>query len=228
MSLFNANFFDLIVHALPEGSDSVSRLALAAQKLGYSGIGIIDPVNTEHKKVDNDVYLPPDFLINYGIEISCKPSKIRDEVSRNKGGSGLVVVKGGDEETNRTALETAGVDILLQPLQFNNVLAKIAIDNSVAIGFDLGSLIFKNGDDRVNELIIMRTNLKHARKYDVPMILTCNSYSHYDLRSPREMAAVSCLFGMTGKEAVDAMSRAPLDIMRRKSPDYIQEGIEII
>lgn len=228
MSLFNANFFDLIVHALPEGSDSISRLALIAKKLGYSGIGIIDPINMEHKTRDTYVYLPHDFSIQYGIGITCKPSKIRDEVSRNKGGSGLVVIKGGDEETNRAALETQGVDILLQPLQFNNVLSKIACDNSVAIGFDLGSLIFKHGEDRVNELIIMRTNLKHARKYNVPMILTGNSYSHYDLRSPREMAAIAGLFGMTEKEAVDAMSRAPLDIMRRKSSVYIQEGIEII
>ena len=228
MSLFNANFFDLIVHALPEGSDSVSRLALVAKKLGYSGIAIMDQENTEHKKEDNNVYLPHDFSIHYGIGITCKPSKIRDEVGRNKGGSGLVVIKGADEETNRTALETPGVDILLQPLQFNNVLSKIACDNSVAIGFDLGSLIFKHGEDRVNELIIMRTNLRHARKYDVPMILTGNSYSHYDLRSPREMAAISGLFGMTEKEAVDAMSRVPLDIMRRKNHDYIQEGIEII
>jgi len=226
MSLFNENFFDLIVHGLPEGSDSVSRLALVAKKLGYSGIGIIDTANIEHKKKDNNVNLPHDFSIHYGIGISCRPSKIRDEVLRNKGG--LVVITGADEETNRAALETPGVDILLQPLQFNNVFSKIACDNSIAIGFDLGSLIFKHGGDRVNELIIMRTNLKHARKYDVPMILTGNSYSHYDLRSPREMAAISGLFGMTEKEAVDAMSRVPLDIMRRKSPDYIQEGIEII
>jgi ribonuclease P/MRP protein subunit RPP1 len=228
MSLFNANFFDLIVHALPEGSDSITRLAIAAKKLGYSGIAIIDTMNNEHMKKDNNVYLPYDFSLLYGIGIVCKPSKVRDEVGRNKEGSGLVVIKGADEETNRAALETPGVDILLQPLQFNNVLAKIAYDNSVSICFDLGSLIFKNGEDRANELIIMRTNLKHARKYDVPMILTANSYSHHDLRSPREMAAIAGLFGMTEKEAVDAMSRVPLDIIRRKSPDYIQEGIEII
>jgi ribonuclease P/MRP protein subunit RPP1 len=228
MSLFNANFFDLIVHALPEGSDSISRLALVAKKLGYSGIAIIEPVNMEHKIEDNNVYLPHDFSIHYGIGITCKSSQIRDEVSRNKGGSGLVVITGADEETNRAALETPGVDILLQPLQFNDVLSKIACYNSVAIGFDLSSLIFKHGEDRVDELIMMRTNLKHARKYNVPMILTGNSYSHYDLRSPREMAAISGLFGMTEKEAADAMSKVPLDMIRRKSPNYIQEGIEII
>jgi len=33
---------------------------------------------------------------------------------------------------------------------------------------------------------------------------------------------------MTEHEAVDAMSATPLNILRRKSPDYIQEGIEII
>jgi RNase P/RNase MRP subunit p30 len=42
------------------------------------------------------------------------------------------------------------------------------------------------------------------------------------------MAALASLFGMTEEEAVGAMSAAPLDILRRKSPDYIQEGIEII
>ncbi len=227
MSLFNENFFDLIAHALPEGSDSVSRLAQAAKKLGYAGIAVIEPVNKHHRFGDIDVHLPPDFSIHYGIGISCKLSMIR-EISGSKGRSGLVVVKGADEETNRTALETPGVDILLQPLQFNNVLAKIACDNSVAIGFDLGSLIFKHGEERKNELIMMRTNLKHARKYDVPMVLTGNSYSHYDLRSPREMAAIAGLFGMTEKEAVDSMSSVPPDIMKRKSPGYIQEGIEVI
>ena len=60
------------------------------------------------------------------------------------------------------------------------------------------------------------------------MVLSCEPYSMYDFRSPREMAALGGLFGMSPKEAVDAMSKAPLDIMRKKSTGYIREGIEII
>jgi len=60
------------------------------------------------------------------------------------------------------------------------------------------------------------------------MILTSDSSSVYDLRSPREMAAISSLFGMTPFEAIESMSTTPENILRRKSPDYIKEGIEII
>jgi len=74
----------------------------------------------------------------------------------------------------------------------------------------------------------MRTNIKHARKYKLEMILTSDPGSVYDLRSPREMAALSSLFGMTQSEAIDAMSAIPIGILRRKSSNYIQEGIEVL
>jgi len=74
----------------------------------------------------------------------------------------------------------------------------------------------------------MRSNLKHARKYGLRMILTGDYYSIYDLRSPREIVAIGALFGMTAKEAVDAMSGGCLEILGRKSPHYIQEGIGLI
>ncbi len=220
MSLFNSRFYDLIIH--PEGSGSIARMAFEAQRFGYSGIAVI---NTQ---VPDKETIPPDFSIYSGIEISCKPSRLREEIKKHKNSSDILIVSGGDEEFNRAAVETEGLDILLQPAQFNNVMAKAASDNSVAIGFNMGSIIRLRGDARVQELIKMRKNLKHARKYDVSMILTGNAHSIYDLRSPREMAALSGLFGMTPKEAVDAMSVAPLGILKRKSPEHIQEGVEII
>ncbi len=220
MSLFDSRFYDLIIH--PESSDSIPILAFEAQRYGYSGIAVI---NTQ---VPGKETIPPGFSIYIAIEILCKPSRLREEIKKHKNSSDILIVSGGDEEFNRAAVETEGLDILLQPAQLNNVLAKAASDNSVAIGFNMGSIIRLRGDARVQELIKMRKNLKHALKYDVSMILTGNAHSIYDLRSPREMAALASLFGMTQKEAVDAMSAAPLGILKRKSQDYIQEGVEII
>ena len=60
-----------------------------------------------------------------------------------------MLVRGGEEEINRAAVESEGLDILLQPSEFNNVLAKAASDNSIAIGFNLGLLIrLKRGGAR--------------------------------------------------------------------------------
>jgi ribonuclease P/MRP protein subunit RPP1 len=219
MSLFNAKFYDFNVH--PD-SNPITGLAFEAKRYGYCGIAIVNSAMTNEDK------LPVDFSIYRSIEISVKPSKLREEIKKHKGTEAIMTVPGGEEELNRAAVETEGLDILMQPAQFNNVLAKAASDNSVAIGFNLGSLIRLRGEVRVRELMIMRENLKHARKYDLLMILTGNVRSIYDFRSPREMAAIAGLFGMSKEEAVDAMSAAPLEILRRKSLDYIQEGIEII
>ncbi|MCZ7384817.1 MAG: ribonuclease P protein component 3 [Candidatus Methanoperedens sp.] len=219
MSLFNSRFYDFNVH---KDSTSITELAFGAKKYGYCGIAIVNSAITNEDK------LPEDFSIYGSVEISGKPSKLREEIKKHKGTDAILTVIGGDEELNRAAVETEGLDILLQPAQFNNVLAKAASDNSVAIGFNLGSLVRLRGEARVRELMIMRENLKHARKYDLRMILTGTARSIYDFRSPREMAAIAGIFGMTKEEAVDAMSAAPLEILRRKNPDYIQEGIEIL
>jgi ribonuclease P/MRP protein subunit RPP1 len=217
MSRFGSQFFDFYTHP-----DNTGLMASVGKKYGYSGIAVIG------HDTKNKTLFPEDFSIYRGIEIQAKPTRIREEIRKYRGSDLILIVNGGEEDINRAAVETEGLDILLHPLEFNNVLAKAAHDNSVSIGFNLGLLIRLQGVARVRELKTMNINLKHARKYKLQLILTSDAHSHYDLRAPREMVAISSLFGMTENEAVDAMSASPLNILRRKSPDYIQEGIEIL
>lgn len=216
MSLFDAKFYDFNIH--PSDS-SLTELAFEAKRLGYSGIAVINSTIPDKEAI------PENFSIHRCIELPGR--RIREEIKKHKG-SDILTVIGGDESLNRAAVETEGLDILMQPAQFNNVLAKAAFDNSIAIGFNLGSLIHLRGEARVRELMLMKANLRHARKYKLSMLLTGSARSIYDLRAPREMAALGGLFGMTTEEAVEAMSAAPLGILRRKSPEYVQEGVEIV
>lgn len=216
MSLFGSKFYDFFTHP-----DDAALMAIEGKRYGYSGIAVIG-----HDPNEKTIF-PEDFSIYRGIEIQAKPSRIREEIKKHRDSDHILIVKGGEEEINRAAVETEGLDILMHPLEFNNVLAKAASYNSVSIGFNLGLIIRLRGEARVRELKTMRINLKHARKYKLQLIITSDAHSMYDLRAPREMVATSSLFGMTEHEAVDAMSATPLNILRRKSPDYIQEGIEI-
>ena len=217
MSKFYSRFYDFYAHP-----DIIGRLAAGAKGYGYSGI-VVTNLN-----INEEIILPADFSIYKGVEIQAKPSRIREEIRKYRDSNLISIVKGGEEVINRAAVESEGLDILLQPSEFNNVLAKAARDNSIAIGFNLGLLIRFRGDARVRELKNMRTIIKHARKYELRMILTSDSASVYDLRSPREMAALSSLFGMTQSEAIEAMSATPMEILGRKNSNYIKEGIEII
>ncbi|MCX9084860.1 MAG: ribonuclease P protein component 3 [Candidatus Methanoperedens sp.] len=217
MTRFGARFYDFYTYPV-----NATLMAAVGKRYGFSGINVIgrDP--------KEKIICPEDFSIYRGVEIRAKPSRIREEIRKYRGSDHILIVNGGEEDINRAAVETEGLDILIHPLEFNNVLAKAASDNSVSIGFNLGLLIRLRGEARVRELKTMWINLKHARKYKLQLMLTCSAQSIYDLRAPREMVAISSLFGMTEKEAVDAMSETPLNILRRKSPDYIQEGIEIL
>jgi ribonuclease P/MRP protein subunit RPP1 len=221
--MFNAKFYDFFVH-LPDEIDSIFSLVFTAKEFGYSGIAAL---NLKKNRTDLN-QLPDDFLIYNAIEVSGKPSKLRDEIRKYKDTGDILIACGRDEEVTRAAVETERLDIILQPVKFNNVLGKIASDNSIALCFNIGSIIHTRGEERALELRIMRINLMYARKYDLQMVLTSEPYSMYDFRTPREMAALGGLFGMSLKEAVDAMSTVPLDIMRKKSKEHIQEGVEII
>jgi ribonuclease P/MRP protein subunit RPP1 len=223
MSLFNKKFYDLMVH-LPDEKDSLALFVSAAKEFGYSGIAVL---NMKKNRTDIN-QMPGDFSICKAIEVSGKTSKLRDEIRKYRDTIDILIARGTNEEITRAAIETERLDIILQPVKFNNVFGKIASDNSIALGFDISAIIHTNGEERVRELRIMRTNLMYARKYDLQMVLTCEPYSPYDFRSPRELAALGNLFGMSPGEAVDAMSAVPLDIMRKKSARHIQEGVEII
>jgi len=98
----------------------------------------------------------------------------------------------------------------------------------VAIEFDMGSIIRLRGSARVRALAELRHNLKLARKYGTPVLLTSNAQSIYDLRAPREMIALASIFGMTTEEAIAALSTVPEEIIRRGSRNWIMEGVEIV
>lgn len=217
MSQHHYEFYDFYIpSADPEA------MAKRAKELGFSGI-----VVTKFDK-KTKILIPDEFSVYYGVDIQAMPSKIREEIRKYRNSDLISIVKGCDEETIRKAAESGSLDILMSPVEFNNVIAKISRDNSVAIGFNLGSIIRQRGQARIKEFQNMRTILKHARKYRLNMVLTNDPESIHDLRSPRDMIAIASLFGMTQSEAVEALSATPDDILRRKNPGYIQEGIELL
>jgi len=233
--LKQSRFYDLNIHSLPDCADSPSRLVLEAKYMGYSGICMtsFNKNNTLHKL---DIPLPAlnDFEIYTGIEIQVeKVAKLTKEVSRMRGKVDIIIVGGGNEDINRAAVENGKVDILAHPTAhgkpLNHVLAKAAAYNSVAVDFNMDALIMQRGGNRIKVLAAMRQNLMLARKYNVPMVITSNARSHYDLRSPREMMALAMFFGMTQDEALLALSMVPQGITRRNTDsNHIMEGVEVV
>ena len=230
-----SSFYDLNIHVLPDCADSPSRMILEAKRMGFMGICLtsFNEANIFH---NHDISLPfcNNIEVCLGIEIQAQSvSKLNKDVGRLRDKADIILAGGGHDNINRAAVENGRVDILAHPTCFgkplNHVLAKAASNNGVAIDFNIDALTMQKGGSRIKALTALRRNVRLARKYDAPMIITSSARSHYDLRGPREMIALGMLMGMTTDEAFAALSQVPHAIIRRNlDNNRIMEGVEVI
>ncbi|MDD2614896.1 MAG: ribonuclease P protein component 3 [Methanosarcina sp.] len=228
-------FYDFCVHAVPDGENTIEQLTALARHFGYSGIAL---ANHSDKLPQSRPELPStdEFEVFSGVElVEENPSKLHGLIGKFRKSVDVLIVHGGSEAVNRAALENPRVDILNHPAfdkssGLNQVLAKAAAENDVAIGLTLRPLLHSRGPRRVHLLSDLRANLDLARKYDVPLILSSDAISCFDLRSPMEVLALAEICGLEEQEALEAMTTVPERIISRNrpGPGYIREGIEVL
>ena len=194
-----SKFFDLNVHLNPENSTQPVQLCEVAKRYGYSGIAITNHSDLFEGRVDVDI---ENFKVFRGVEIVSSVTELKDNIRKYRPKVTVLCVHGGDERINRVAVEDRRVDILCHPEDgdssgLNHVMAMYATKNNVAIGFNMGAIIHNRGGPRSRIFSFMSKNLKLARRYNVPVVLTSNAYSIYDLRAPREMMALASLLTET-------------------------------
>ena len=228
-------FYDFCVHAAPDGDNTAPELASFARHLGYSGIAL---ANHSDKLPDKKPVLPSieGFEVFKGIElVEENPSKLNSLIGKFRNSMDVLIVHGGYEAVNRAALENPRVDILNHPAfdrssGLNQVLAKAAAENGVAIGITLRPLLHSRGFRRIRLLSDLKANLELARKYEVSLVLCSDAVSCFDLRSPMETIALAEVCGLEEDEALNAISTVPERILKknRPGPGYIREGIEVL
>src|SRR5690606_29509604 len=92
------------LHSLPDGSSSASRLALAAKRLGYSGIIITNhttsgwPLGVEAARLVGgiEVAIGAEIVASDQRSLHSKATSLRDRAA-------FLAVHGGDEKINRAA-----------------------------------------------------------------------------------------------------------------------------
>ncbi|MGB9928617.1 MAG: ribonuclease P protein component 3 [Methanosarcina sp.] len=196
----------------------------------------IEPKIKPKTESEPEITAESGFDIFKGIElVEENPSKLQGLIGKFRKTVDVLIVHGGSENINRAALENPRVDILNHPAfekssGLNQVLAKTAAENNVAIGLSLRPILHSRGSRRIHLLSDLRVNLDLARKYDVPFILLSDAMSCFDLRAPMEALAVAEVCGLEEAEALGAISTVPEKILakNRPGPGHIREGIEVI
>ena len=207
-----SDYVDICVHGFPEGADTQKRLTLVARRLGFTAIGII-----AHSPYWSQFSDSSDIS---GIEIVAHSVRdLRKKITFFSDRANVISVHGGDERINRAACSDDRVDLLMHPETgkqsgLNQVTAKIAEKNGVAIGLSF-SYFWKTKDvTRSRLLAFQHRNVALCQKFGVPIVITSDAYSHFDLRTPRQLKALAQLLPLDDKEATAALSSIPRNIIK--------------
>lgn len=223
-------YFEFGAHAIPEGSSSASRMALAARRLGYAGIIICNLSGVDKVYNKQAARMVPGIEVYFGVEVSTRDIKrLRGRVESLRDRYPLIAVRGGEESLNRAAFEDPKVDVVI-----NNNGGRISIPearasqlNRVAVGFDLSPMIRLRGSQRSKWIDRFRRNLQIIDKFELAVMLTVSPKCHLDQRAPREMIALAVAAGMDEDLAREALAY-PGRLIDMNSRRWISPGVELI
>lgn len=217
-----------------------------AWKMGYQGLVLVESSeetssNSNRNEKNPETYKysggPGQISTFEGVEVRAKnPEDLRRKIQKFRKKVDVLLVYGGDLKVNRAAVEDSRVDLLLHPYQgrrdsgFNHILAKKAAENNVAAEINIGYLLRNRNHRRQKILAQFRELLKLKSKFDFPLVITSGARSLYDLRSPRDLMALSSCFGMDKETALSALSKVPEDIIKGNQfrQQLISSGVRIL
>lgn len=125
----------------------------------------------------------------------------------------LRICEGGTEEQNRKYVSDKQNDVLMNPelkslgdkvhyrkSGLNQVLAKLAAKNDVAIGFGFSYVLNSKGVERAKIIGRMKQNVRICRKAGAKMVVCSYGSNVKEMRGAKDLLAFARLLGMTGTE----------------------------
>ena len=150
----------------------------------------------------------------------------------------ILLVRGGNLKLNRKACETPEVDILAHPelertdSGLDHVSVKFAAKNNVAIELNFREIAVSTDKTRGTILSNIRRNMNLAKKYKAPIIICSGAMSHWELKSPEVMISMACQLGLELKDAKEAVTKVPGNIIRivkeRRSKKWVRPGVKVV
>jgi len=235
------NCYDFHIHsAFSEGESTIEQIAKRAKLLGFKGICFAEYFKNEDqipklKKEIQSAEKKEKIKIYLGFEARNSAELKKLKQIRKK--YDVLLVRGGNLDLNRKAVETKQVDILTHPeldqknSGFNHVMAKLARKNNVAIEINFRQVLQSYKGTRAHILKKMATNVMLCKKYKVPVVICSGGISHLHLKDPLILSSIGTLLGLEIKQAKDAISKTPENIIKmirkRQSKKWIMPGVEI-
>jgi len=149
----------------------------------------------------------------------------------------IIAVLCRSKSVARQAAKDHRVDILQFPLRpgrnpFDAAEAELASGSNAALEFDAAQLVEAQLRTLPRNLTQIRQAVGTAKRFNVPIVVSSGATSVYDLRSPRDLAALMQLLGLSEEQALSTLSETPMTIIQRNrgklNKSYVEAGVKLV
>jgi len=228
-------FYDL---KISKGDDKLEDIVSFAEKLGYSGICLVDTVDKIEGIKNEAKNIKTKINIIYGaIIISESVPEMRKLINKVRESVEVVIVHGGKYEINRAACENSKVDILLHPEKgrrdngLDETCLKLAKEKNVAIGIDFRDILVSYKRSRSSLMEKIMINIHLCKNLDVPVCIVSGAQGKWDMRDPRELVSIMHVLGTEITDSFSCVSKIPEKIIETNKKkllgEIVSEGVEI-
>jgi RNase P/RNase MRP subunit p30 len=235
------SFADLHLRLILKDSATASRIINKAATIGYRLIAVPLPPETRE---DEEVKLQSicnEAKIDVASRVDIKPKTHMDlthQLRRLRRKFEVICVACENKEVARQAAKDHRVDLLNFPAVdfrkrfFDRAEAELASKSLAALEIEIKPLLVLEGSARVRLLSSLRRETAIAREFHVPIVVSSGVTNETLMRKPRELAALTSLFGLDETSALEAISQNPVSIVKRNrqklSPKFVAPGIRVI
>ncbi len=189
------------------------------KKLGIKGIGAVFKNNFNSKKFEQvkESFQEdhPNIDLVSAVEITKgTKGKIKTQLDNVRKQADIVFVSSKDKRAMRAAPDLDGVDIISHAF-VDQSSARDCAEKGIALEINLKDILSVYGMKRANLISKIKFDLRMARKYDTPLIVTSGASDIYGLRSPKQLTAFAECIGFKTKEAKKAVFKTPKEIVER-------------
>jgi RNase P/RNase MRP subunit p30 len=234
-------FADLHLRVNMNDSASASRIINKAATLGYRLVAAPFSPETRKDEIVKLQNICSEVKIDLASRIDIKPrtsSELTHQLRRLRRKFEIICIVCETKEVARQAAKDHRVDLLNFPSLdfrkrfFDRAEAELAHKSLAALEIDIKPLLVLEGPARIRLLSSLRRETAIARGFRVPIVVSSGVTSEMLLRKPRELAALTSLFGLSEALALEAVSQNPMAIVKRNreklSSKFVAPGIRVI
>ncbi len=231
-------FYDLHMHTtLSIGESTPEEVIEFASKLDLNGIGIVRYYDGSHMSKKDLMVSDSIDVVNVIMLKPKNPEELNILATKARNSAEILMVHGGDYDINRAACENKLIDILCHPelgrkdSGLDHICVKAAAENNVAIEINSREILESYKKQRVHIIAAMKKNVMLCKNYNAGVIIASGAVTKWNMRSPRDMAALGNILGLELGKAIDSVSTVPEGIVkqnREKLEGKRWEGVTIV